>query len=757
MGGAWDGRRSARVGWRGAGLAGACRSGSRGGLGLCVAGLGGSSWAERRTMSSRKTRSKNPRPLEAQGSGKSTQRGGAARAEVVWWRISGGEAAVCAVLVALVWAVFGQTAWFDFVNYDDDHWLYENAVIKAGLTLEGVRYAFTETIYGHWAPLTTLSHMAACQFFGVGAGAQHAVNVALHAIGAVLCFLVLRRMTGGVWPSVWVAALFAVHPLRVESVAWVTERKDVLSGVFFFLTVGAYGWYVREPRAHWRYIAVLGFFLLGLMSKSMLVTLPFVLLLLDVWPLRRCAWPGANASGAGFGSWLRDLGRLIFEKSPLFVVAAIMCIVQMRAATELTVTLEELPLSLRLANAAAAYGAYVRELFWPAGLAVFYPHLGEALPAWQWIVGAAVLAGGTVLACLARGRAPYLLVGWCWFLGMLAPVIGLVQSGAIARADRYNYLPQLGLGIMAAWGLAAAAERWRWPRAWLGFGGVITILAASVAAWQQTQHWRNSETLWRHALAVTRDNFLAYNNLGLVHASRKESREAVTCYLEAIRANPKYMKAYANLGTEYVRLRNPKAAIEAFHQALALAPQEPLLHKNLAYALLFSGRAPEAIASHDRALELGLRSAFDVASFGNYLWIAGEPEQAARYYAKALEFSPGALEPTRRLAWLLATGPERGDDEAVRGKTAVELAGQAAATAAQEGKKIVSFQMIVAAAQARAGNFPEAVKIAEAALVSASTDPEPRWSNALKEQLALYKAGKSYRDPSAGTILGAPF
>ena len=349
---------------------------------------------------------------------------------------------VCLGLVAVTWAVFGQTLAHDFVNFDDHVYVYENPLVVRGLSTEGIIGAFTHTHARNWHPLTTISHMLDCQLYGLNAGGHHLTNVILHTISVLLLFLVLKQMTGALWQSAFVAALFAIHPLHVESVAWIAERKDVLSAVFFMLTLAAYARYARAPSAP-RYLLVALLFACGLMSKPMLVTLPFVLLLLDYWPLGRL---GGQKSEVG-----SRLRRLITEKIPLFALSALSCIATLLTQRQGPSAIDQLPFLWRLNNTFVSYVTYIWQMLWPARLAVFYPHPNDRLPLVEVTVAIAFLVGVSLLIIYLRRTKPYLVTGWFWYLGMLVPVIGLVQVGEQAHADRYTYLPQIGLYIMIAW------------------------------------------------------------------------------------------------------------------------------------------------------------------------------------------------------------------------------------------------------------------------------------------------------------------
>jgi len=418
-------------------------------------------------------------------------------------------AAVCGFLLLAVTLVFGQTVGHKFVNLDDNAYIYENPQITQGLTTRGIVWAFTSVHLNNWHPLTSLSHMLDCQLYGLQAGGHHLTSVLLHATVAILLFLVLRRMTGSLWSSAFVATVFAIHPLRAESVAWVAERKDVLSGLFFMLTLWAYVGYSRRSFSTIRYLKVLVLFALGLMAKPMLVTLPFVLLLLDYWPLGRLGQPAASISR-----------RVIVEKLPLLALTAASCVATFIAQGKAVVAIDVIPLPSRIANALVSYIAYIGDLFYPVGLAVLYPYPESGLPIWKVAASAMAVTGISAAALVWRRRFPYLFVGWFWYVGMLIPVIGLVQVGSHSMADRYTYLPQIGLCIAVTWGIAKLAVSWRY-RFWVyGTAAALAVLVLMGLVWRQTSYWRDNETLWTHTLACNARNYLAHNNLGVALTGR---------------------------------------------------------------------------------------------------------------------------------------------------------------------------------------------------------------------------------------------
>lgn len=497
-------------------------------------------------------------------------------------------------LLALVWAVFGQVRNHAFIDYDDGEYVYENAHVKDGLAAEGVVWAFTTTYAANWHPLTWLSHMADVELFGLDAGWHHLVNVLLHGLNAVLLFLVLRSMTGAPWRSAFVAALFAIHPLHVESVAWVAERKDVLSASFWFLTMGAYVRYARRPGPG-RYALVLAALALGLLAKPMLVTLPFVLLLLDVWPLRRVV-PGAPA-------------RIVIEKIPLLALAAASSVVTVvaQSSKSATASLEDIPLGARLAHAAVAYVDYLVKAVWPSRLSVFYPHpasVGEGTPTLQWVGAIVFLSLVTALAAWQWRRLPYLLVGWLWYLGTLVPVIGVVQVGEQAMADRYTYLPLIGILLIAAWGVPDLVEGWRHARKALVASGVGAVAVLSWLAFVQAGYWRGPPSLYEHAIAVTRRNFVAWNNLGMYHLNRGELENAADMFREAIRAKPAYAIAHYNLGVALAGSGLSPAAMAAYRETVRLDPAYVEAWVNLGILYRSIGDFAAAISCHTTALAI---------------------------------------------------------------------------------------------------------------------------------------------------------
>jgi tetratricopeptide (TPR) repeat protein len=573
-------------------------------------------------------------------------------------------------LLLATFAVYAQVRHFDFVNYDDPDYTTGNLHVRQGLTAQGLEWALTSRDAANWFPVTWVSHMLDSQFFGLESGWDHLHNVLLHALAAILLCIFLERATGTRWRSALVAFLFALHPLHVESAAWVAERKDVLSACFWFLTLWAYLRYTERPGSG-RYLVVFLGLCLGLMAKPMVVTLPCVLLLLDYWPLAR----------------LRLLGRkAVWEKLPLLglsgAAAAITYLVQEHAGA-----VKALPLETRLANATLSYTLYILKTFWPSRLAVFYPYpRGFAfLPLLAAGLFLAVVTTGVIVLCR---RSPYLLTGWGWFVVTLVPVIGLVQVGGQARADRYMYIPIVGLLIMLVWGAAEILERWRAKVLAVPLAAT-TCLACAALTWIQVGYWRNSETLFRRALEVTDDNAVANHNLGnYLMASPGRLSEAILYLETAVRIDPDSAPAHTDLGSALAKSGRLPEAIAQFQEAIILAPDSPIPHNNLGSTLTEAGRLPEAIAEFQTALRLD--PAYDEArrnlaaaqtggsaetnsSRGLALLKAGDATGALAELEAALRINPSDADAQNNLGVALSTFPERQRESIAHFEAAVRL------------------------------------------------------------------------------------
>jgi Flp pilus assembly protein TadD len=575
-------------------------------------------------------------------------------------RLAGVDRAVAAALFLITLALYAPVRHHAFLNYDDNEYVTDQPVVRAGLTRSGLAWALTSAHQATWHPLTTLTHMLDVELFGLDAGAHLLVNVVLHALATVVLFLVLHALTGDRWPSAWVAAAFAWHPLHVESVAWVSERKDVLSGLFWMLTLAAYGAYARRPTLG-RWLGVAAVFALGLLAKPMLVTLPFVLLLFDYWPLRRFH--------VGDHAWV----GLVREKIPLFALAAVasvVTVVAQRNAGALN-TLASAPFSYRVGNALVSYATYVRKTVWPNDLMVFYPP-APTLSAWTALAAGALLVVVSALALACARRAPYLPVGWLWYLGTLVPVIGLVRQGDQAMADRFTYLPSIGLFVMVAWGARALVARPAAVRV-LAVASVLVLAACGAATSRQLAYWRSSRTLFAHALAVDPDNYLAHSNLGVALAADGRHDEAMAHYERAVALQPTYAKARLNLGGALARSGRVDAAEAEYREALRLDPDSALAAYDLGLLLAESGRLDEAIALYRRALALDPRYAKAWNNLGWALAAEGQLADAVTAYERALAVDPALTAAHNDLAVALE-GLGRNDEALAHYAAAVRLA-----------------------------------------------------------------------------------
>ncbi len=549
-------------------------------------------------------------------------------------------------------AVFWQVHNYDFVNYDDPGYVSENPQVQAGLTCDSILWAFTTGHKSNWHPLTWFSHMLDCQLFGTNPDWHHLTNLLLHIANTLLLFGVLKRMTGALWASAFVAAAFGLHPLHIESVAWVAERKDVLSTLFWMLTIAAYLRYVRRPGKA-KYLLTLSVFALGLMAKPMLVTLPFVLLLLDYWPLGRFQPEKAvknvnrrKLKSVNTHSQQRFSCGLIREKVPFFLLSAVSSVATflVQQSGGAVKRIEAIPIMVRIANASISYLKYIGKMIWPSRLAVFYPHPGDRLPMWLAAVAALLLLAISIWVIRLAPKRKYLPVGWLWYLGTLVPVIGLVQVGGQALANRYAYVPLIGLFIIIAWGLGDLLEKWRYQKTVLGASAIMVLLALAVCTHLQLHHWRNSETLFEHAIEVTNNNHVAHCNLGAAIAKQGRLDEAISHYRQALHIKPRYAGAHYNLGTALQSQGKLDEAISHFHQALRVDPNYAEAHNNLGISLRAQGKLGEAASHYRQALRLKPDFAEAHNSLGNMLATQGNLDEAISHFRQALGTKPNFAE-----------------------------------------------------------------------------------------------------------------
>lgn len=691
---------------------------------------------------------------------------------------------------------------FQFVNYDDDVFVFTNEHVREGFTWAGIRWAFGSADIDYWRPLSWLSHMLDVELFGLAPGGHHLTSMFIHALNAALLCLALHALTGRVLASALVAALFAWHPLHIESVAWVAERKDVLCASFWFLGLMAYARHVKAPSRK-RFAIVALCFVLGLMTKPMILTFPFLLLLLDIWPLRRVELP----VGADWASLLSKLVPLAWEKALLFgmvVLASAGTYVAQRNVG--AVMAEEIhPLVARLANVPVAYARYVGLTFWPVDLAVLHP-LPPAWPAWQ-VGGALTLLAAISACCVNRlGREPWLFVGWCWFLGTLVPVIGVVQVGEQALANRYTYVPLIGLFVALVWGLEGWLARRPVALRWYLPGAFVILALCAFGTRRELRHWRTGMTLFEQAVRVTKDNFVALTNLGNNLARNGQHERAIELYRQSLRVRPSLGTTHYNLAIALAETRQPQAAEEHYREALRRQPNHAGAHHNLANLLAEQGRIPEALGHYTESLRLqpgngevrfnygmaladlgrrrdaieqfemltdrpaatrarlqlvtlyGAEGQLDAALKHNLALLQHDPESvhgqfnagslaslhgdwptALRHWEETLRLKPDFLPALYRMTWTLATHPQATVRNPERAWTIAQQALQVA------GPNNVEFLDAFAAAAAAAGKFDLAMTHASRALAAVGTNTAA--SAEIRSRLALYASGKPFVEP----------
>ncbi|MCL0039418.1 tetratricopeptide repeat protein [Nitrospinaceae bacterium] len=549
------------------------------------------------------------------------------------------------LLVLATFAIYSQVQDHEFINYDDDAYITNNLNVQAGFTRESVEWAFTKSYYSDWQPITWLSYILDYQLYGLNPKGYHLTSLFFHIANSLILFMVLLRMTGALWQCSFVAALFAFHPLNVESVAWAAERKNVLSTLFWLLTMWAYIRYAEKPNIK-RYGSMILFFILGLMSKPMLITLPFVLLLMDYWPLRRFKLGQEKGNGdipEKYTDKGSDILRLVREKIPLFLLAAGSGIVAFMV-NKVVLTMKDFSLSERLTNAMVSYLEYLEKTAWPKGLAIFYPHPGNSLVVWKGVLCGAALLGITVIAIRFIKKAPYFVVGWFWYLGTLVPVIGIVQAGGQAMADRYAYVPLIGIFIIVAWGLPELMAKWRHRNKVLIVLAGIWIPTLMVMTWTQVGHWENSITIFKHTIRVTNKTYptfaLAHYNLGNALVAEGKNEEAISHYKMAIKINPSHANAHYNLGIALFAKEKNEEAISHYKVAIKLKPDYAEAYSNLGMALVAEGKIEEAISHYKMAIKLKPDSAEPYNNLGNALVTEGKNEEAVSQYKMAIKIKP---------------------------------------------------------------------------------------------------------------------
>jgi tetratricopeptide (TPR) repeat protein len=615
---------------------------------------------------------------------------------------------ICLVLAVGTAFCYWQVRGFDFITFDDTGYVSENPHVSTGLNLNNIAWAFTTGHCANWHPLTWLSLMLDCQLSGADAGRIHFVNLLFHIGNTLLLFAVLKKMTDSAWPSAFVAALFAIHPMHVESVAWISERKDVLSTLFWLLTMAAYIAYAERGGA-FRYLLTLGLFAFGLMAKPMLVTLPFVLLLLDYWPLNRFELKSAKLAQDGKRSRQNRKSarpkrsvftRLIIEKIPFLALVAVSSVITffVQRSSGAVVDVNYISVQKRFANAFVSYFEYISKMFWPANLAIFYPFPKAGLPFWEVTLCVLVLVVISLLVIRFGRRRKYLLVGWFWFIGTLVPVIGVVQVGVQAYADRYTYIPYIGLFIMIAWGISELVSKWAYGKLVLGAFMIVVLVLLGIRSFGQISYWRNSKTVFSHALEITQDNYVVHSCLGEYYLKQGELTSAIQECREAIKINPAWTYAHINLGSALAKEGKYAEAFNQFKQAVELNPDI-------------------AGAHYDLGKTLGIQGRFD-----------GALEQ----FREAVRLEPHWPDPMNDFAFVVAAHPEvknRDINEAIRlARRACELTEY----------KNITYLKTLAAVYASAGRFSEAADIFE---ISLKLDPN---SASLRNGLgnALLSEGK---------------
>ncbi|RZB36213.1 MAG: hypothetical protein SRB2_02372 [Desulfobacteraceae bacterium Eth-SRB2] len=564
-------------------------------------------------------------------------------------------ASLCLIIVILI--SYQQVVSFDFVGYDDELYVTKNLNVQKGLASENLKWAFTTFHAANWHPFTWLSHMLDCELFGLNPTGHHWTNVQFHIANTLLLFFILFKMTGALWQSAFVAALFAVHPLHVESVAWISERKDVLSTFLGLLMMGAYYRYIKAPDFK-NYLLIIIFLSIGLMCKPMLVTFPFVLLLLDFWPLKRFQYKNyyliqsERTTYYGF----KGIFRLILEKLPLFILVAIssgLTFLAQKSGGTLK-ALETLSLKTRISNAFVSYVSYLLKTIWPSNLAVFYPHPENTIPAWQIFGATLVIAAACFWAIRTSKKYPYILVGLCWYLVTLVPVIGFVQVGGQAMADRYTYIPLIGIFVIVAWGAVDFFQKWHYRKIYLYGCALIILLAFTAKTFFQVSYWKNGIVLFEHTVKVTENNYKAQNNLGTAWGP-VDIKRSIYHYKEALRIKPDYAIAHYNLGNALAKQGQTDKTIEHYLEALRIQPNYVNAHNSLGMALLEKKNYDKAMLHFTKALKINPKGITARNNLANVLFIQGKSDEAISHYNEILKVNCEQADAQYNIAYVLST------------------------------------------------------------------------------------------------------
>jgi protein O-mannosyl-transferase len=554
-------------------------------------------------------------------------------------------------LVVAILFIYWQTRTFSYINYDDPEYVFANERVQQGLTLENLKWAFTTIYFSNWHPLTWVSHMIDSQMYGNNPGQHHFTNVLLHIINTLLLFMLFKKMTGDIPPSALMAGLFALHPLHIQSVAWISERKDLLSALFFFLTIFSYLKYLEKSKLS-QYFLTLFLFVLGLMAKPMIVTLPFVLLLLDIWPLQRLRFNNIfQTSLSSVVSITSSRNAKIFlEKVPFLALSVVSSIITLYAqkAGGSVAALHQLPFMARGENAIVSYLLYICKMLWPFHLSIIYPY-SSANPLWLILCAILTLLVLSVCSLYFFNKAPFFLVGWLWFLGTLVPVIGIIQVGIQAMADRYTYLPAIGLFIAFSWGFYRVSLAGNSRLLYFSVLGVFILLILSLVTRQELQYWKDGIRLFSRAIAVTNNNYIAHNNLGYELVQVFKFEEAKKEFETSVTIDPSFYIAHLNLGRSHIEEGNIPEGIEQYQTAIKLKPDYAEAHNNLGNVLLGIGKSHEAAAHYIQALRINPSLIEAYNNLGAILVNDGKFDQAIALFQKALALNPNFLEAKKNL------------------------------------------------------------------------------------------------------------